>query len=144
MRTLICTAMLTLTTSFAFAHSQLTASTPADQSSVERAPSELVLRFSEPVRLTALTIARAGGADRELAPLPAQRMRDFTVASPELELGRYTVSWRALSQDSHVMSGSFTFAIVQPGVASGASDESSAARPDHGTHPGAHDPSHRD
>ena len=145
MKKLLCSAMLTLTTSFALAHSKLTASTPADQSSVEHAPTELVLHFSEPVRLSALAIARAGDANRELAPLPKQRMKDFTVASPGLEAGRYIVSWRALSEDSHVMTGSFTFAIAAPGVANDASEEEpSAGSSGHGTHPGAHGSSHRD
>lgn len=126
MKTFVYSAILSLVASTAFAHSELTSSMPADKASVDAAPKELMLHFSEPVRLTALAVTRAGEERRELSPLPAERQKDFSVASPVLSKGQYTVSWRALSGDAHVMTGEFTFAVGEP-VAAGASHETHGA-----------------
>jgi methionine-rich copper-binding protein CopC len=95
-----------------------------------------MLHFSEPVRLTALVVTRTGEAKRELGPLPTERLKDFAVASPGLQKGQYTVSWRALSQDAHVMTGEFTFAVSEA-VAAGAAHEGHSAPAQHAEH-GAH------
>jgi methionine-rich copper-binding protein CopC len=126
MKTFVYSAIVSLVASAAFAHSELTSSMPADKASVDAAPKELMLHFSEPVRLTALTVTRAGEAQRELSPLPAQQQKDFSVASPGLSKGQYTVSWRALSGDAHVMTGEFKFAVGEPAPA-GASHEAHGA-----------------
>ena len=97
--------------SLAFGHAQLTASMPADKESLAAAPKEVVLHFSEPVRLTALFVTPSGGKRQDLAGIPAAQAKDFTVAAPGLGEGTYEVSWRALSADSHVMTGSFTFVV---------------------------------
>jgi methionine-rich copper-binding protein CopC len=132
MKTWMYTAILSLTSSPAFAHSELTSSMPADKASVETAPKELMLHFSEPVRLTAVTVTKSGEAQRELGALPSDRQKDFSVAAPGLSKGQYTVSWRALSGDAHVMIGQFTFAVGEPAAAS-ASQEGHA---DHAQHAG--------
>jgi methionine-rich copper-binding protein CopC len=134
MKALIYSAILSLLTSTALAHSELTSSMPADKASVDAAPKELMLHFSAPVRLTALSVTRAGEAQRDLSPLPAERQKDFSVASPGLAKGQYTVNWRALSGDSHVMTGEFTFAVGEP-AAAGASPEQHG--PAHGAEHGA-------
>jgi methionine-rich copper-binding protein CopC len=126
MKTLIYVVALWLVASTAFAHSELTASTPADRASVAAPPHELALHFSEPVRLTALAVTRTGEARRVLDALPKERQKDFAVPSPGLADGQYTVSWRALSDDAHVMTGEFTFAVggpAAPGVAPGGSHD---------------------
>ena len=114
MKALIYSAIFSLIASAAFAHSELTTSTPADKESVATAPRALELHFSEPVRLTALAVTRAGEAAQALEALPKERQKDFSVASPGLTNGVYTVSWRALSGDAHVMTGQFTFAVGEP------------------------------
>jgi copper resistance protein C len=136
MKSVVYSAILSLVTSAAFAHSELTSSVPADKASVAAAPKEVMLHFSEPVRLTALAVTRAGEAQRKLSPLPAQPQKDFSVASPGLSKGQYTVTWRALSGDAHVMTGEFTFAVGEP-AAAGASPEAHGAG-----HGGAHGAQH--
>jgi methionine-rich copper-binding protein CopC len=125
MKTLAYSALLGLLSTAAFAHSELTASVPADKASVAAAPKELTLTFSEPVRLTALAVS-GGGSQKQLGPLPTQGQKEFSIASPDLAQGEYTVSWRALSKDAHVMTGQFTFAVGQP-AAAGASHEAHGA-----------------
>ena len=102
----------------AFAHTQLSGSMPADKAVLENAPDEVALDFSEAVRLTALSIQRQGDATRDLGPLPAEMSRHFAVPAPELRAGSFVVSWRALSEDTHVMTGEFTFTVSVQGSAS--------------------------
>lgn len=136
MKTFVYSALLSLVAASAFAHSELTASMPADKESVDTAPKELMLHFSEPVRLTALAITKAGEAQTALSPLPTRSLKDFSIASPGLANGQYTVSWRALSADAHVMTGQFAFAVVEP-IAGGASHEAHVAG--HEAHDAGHE-----
>jgi methionine-rich copper-binding protein CopC len=133
MKTFAYSAIFSLMASSASAHSELTASMPANNASVEVAPKELVLHFSEPVRLTALAVTEAGEAQRALGPLPAERQKDFSIAAPGLSKGQYTVSWRALSADAHVMTGEFTFAVGEP-AAAGRHEGHGAAHGNHAEH----------
>ena len=95
----------------AFAHTELSESIPGDQAVVATAPENITLKFSEAVRLTALTVQLDGAAKQSLGPLPAEAGAEFVVAAPGLSDGHYTVSWRALSADTHVMTGEFMFVI---------------------------------
>ena len=95
----------------ALAHTELSATVPADRAMIAEAPPEVQLTFSEPVRLTALTIQPEGAAKQSLGPLPPATTEKFTIALPALGDGHYVVSWRALSEDTHVMNGEFMFAV---------------------------------
>lgn len=119
-------SVLALTVSAAHAHTQLSVSVPADGATLSDPPKEVMLHFSEPVKLTMLTVQRDNNEKRNLGPLPTQANVVFTVAAPALEKGSYVVSWRALSEDTHVMTGEFTFSV-------GASEDSAASVP-HMTH----------
>jgi methionine-rich copper-binding protein CopC len=95
----------------ALAHTELSATVPADRAVLEKAPENLELHFPEPVRLTALSIEKDGAGKRSLGPLPAETTAEFVVALPAIDDGHYVVTWRALSDDTHVMSGEFMFAV---------------------------------
>lgn len=99
----------------AFAHAELSESAPANCAMLESAPEDVILNFSEPVRLTALSVQQDGAAKQSLGPLPAEATEQFVVAAPALEDGHYMVSWRALSQDTHVMTGEFMFTVGASG-----------------------------
>jgi copper transport protein len=99
----------------ALAHAELAETVPADRAVVAAAPEDLQLRFSEPVRLTALAIQKDGAAKQSLGPLPLETTGQFTVALPGVDEGHYVVSWRALSEDTHVMSGEFMFVVGAAG-----------------------------
>jgi copper transport protein len=139
MKTFVYSTLLSLIAAPAFAHSELTASMPADKASVETAPKEVMLHFSEPVRLTAVAVTKAGEKQKQLSPLPKQSQKDFSIASPGLAQGQYTVHWRAMSGDAHVMTGQFTFAVGEP-IASGASHEAHGVG--HSTHGAEHGAEH--
>jgi copper transport protein len=112
----------------ALAHTALSESVPADHAVLESAPETLALRFSEPVRLTALSIQMDGAAKQAIEPLPTNEAERFDIDAPALADGHYTVSWRALSADAHVVTGEFMFVI---------GDDAASAGPAHDGHAGA-------
>jgi methionine-rich copper-binding protein CopC len=101
----------------AYAHTELSASMPADKAALDAAPKEVMLHFTEAVRLTALWLTKRAESKQDLGPLPTETQKDFAVAAPSLPAGEYVASWRALSQDAHVMTGEFTFTVGMHGAA---------------------------
>jgi|HubBroStandDraft_5_1064220.scaffolds.fasta_scaffold127695_2 methionine-rich copper-binding protein CopC len=95
----------------AFAHAHLNSSTPAAGAQLTVAPQTLTLEFSEAAQLTALSLARAGAAPLKLtAPsAPASRIR---IALPALTPGTWTVHFRALSADGHLVPGELSFTLA--------------------------------
>ena len=119
-------AAIAMTTAIpALAHTELVSSIPAAQSAVQSAR-QITLRFSERVmpQLTGLEIAPAGmshadhAAHTAMAPLPAIRttfssdgktlIATFASALPR---GAYTVTWHAVSADTHRIQGQFVFSV---------------------------------
>jgi copper resistance protein C len=119
MKTLLSTLLLGLAALpvLALAHARLTSSTPADGSVVSAAPSSIMLMFSEPARLTALTLQSAESkVEQRLGPLPDAAGAHLMVPSPKLAPGAHTIRWRALGKDNHVMSGTIRFTLSAAGV----------------------------
>jgi len=100
----------------ASAHAHLQRASPADGSVVTTSPSRLVLNFSEAARLTAAAIQKGDQPRQNLKPLPATAARQISVPLPRLTPGSYSVSWRVVSADGHVMSGTLRFTLA-PGRA---------------------------
>lgn len=122
----------------AYAHTELAGSAPADRATLEAAPEQLMLHFSAPVRLTALGVQRAGGAKQDLGPLPTAASKDFAVPAPTaLAEGAYTVTWRAMSEDTHVMTGEFAFTVGHAAMPAGhgtTTEDRPAAHDQHADH----------
>lgn len=102
-------ASLVLVAGTAHAHTHLESSVPADKSKV-RAPQAIELRFTEPARVTALTIQQGTNSAKDLKP-PSTASKVVSVPVSGLAAGDYKVSWRVAGQDGHVMSGSFLFTV---------------------------------
>ncbi|MEU0669061.1 copper resistance protein CopC [Streptomyces lavendulocolor] len=104
----------------ASAHAALTGSTPKDGAVVATAPKDVTLTFSEQVAMgdDAIRVLEPSGkrADTgELRDLCAGAVVKYGVdLHPGLPEGTYTVAWRAVSADSHPISGAFTFSIGAP------------------------------
>jgi methionine-rich copper-binding protein CopC len=96
----------------ASAHAHLQKSSPADNSVITTPPSNLVLNFSEAARLTALSIQKGSESPQKLNPLPTTAAQQISVPLPPLTRGTYSVSWRVLSDDGHVMSGTLHFTLA--------------------------------
>ena len=97
------------------AHAELLEITPADGEIVDSAPSQVVLRFSEPVSLTG---GSAGVLDDDATEVStgAQGVDgSVTITLPTgLADGTYTVTWQVISVDSHRISGASVFHIGSP------------------------------
>jgi len=94
----------------AHAHAHVTGSVPADHST-GKAPERIELSFSEVAHITALALQRDGQEASKLTPPSAAAAR-FTIPMPRLSPGNYTLSWRVVSDDGHVMSGTLHFTVV--------------------------------
>lgn len=106
------TAALVLFASIAAAHTPLTASVPAAKATVPAPVKEIVLEFGGDVRLTAVVLTDEQGGTKKVAAPPAAVAKRFAVAVEEdLKAGAYTVNWRAVGADTHVISGDFRFTI---------------------------------
>lgn len=117
----------------AHAHTELAATTPADGSRVAATPEQLTLRFSAPVTLTMLAVRAADGSSPTLGALPTAPSTSFAVAVPTLAPGTYVVAWRALSADTHVVRGEFTFSVGDAARGTRATDTPQPLS-DQGTH----------
>ena len=93
------------------AHAEISESVPADRAILATAPENVMLRFSEAVRLTALSVQGDGAAKQSLGPLPSDSSEQFSIGLPPLENGHYVVVWRALSEDTQVTTGQLMFAV---------------------------------
>ena len=105
--------VLLVAASVAAAHTELVSSTPKPKATVP-APREITLSFEDDVRLTALVLMDANGATKKLEVLPTAVAKKFTVGVEDpLSPGAYTVTWRAVGADTHVVSGDFRFTVAQ-------------------------------
>lgn len=107
---LACLATLIMTGQ-ALAHTHLKASSPADGSTLATAPATFALTFAEPARLTALSLQGEGGKETKIADLPTAAASEFKVPAPALANGRYTLNYRLISADGHVMTGKIAFTV---------------------------------
>jgi copper transport protein len=92
-------------------HAHLLQVTPADGSVVAQAPAAFSFKFSEAATLTALSLQKTGEAEQKL-PLPdSPATPDIRVAAPTLSPGSYTLTYRVLSADHHIVSGHIAFKV---------------------------------
>jgi methionine-rich copper-binding protein CopC len=110
-----------LVSTAAFAHPKLLSSTPADQAEVT-APTKIELKFSETLT------TQFSGANLVMTEMPGMSGHNpmkvaakvsagddaktmvITPAQP-LTTGTYKVDWRAVSSDTHPMTGNFSFKV---------------------------------
>jgi len=99
--------------SSAEAHDVLVSTSPADGSTVDTVPNEVVLTFDQPAIAVGTEIAVSGPDGDVQQGRP--RLVDSTVrqglaaGSPA---GSYTVTWRVTSADCHPVSGTFSFTAM--------------------------------
>jgi copper transport protein len=101
----------------ASAHATLRSTTPAFGHELQRGPARIVLHFDQTVKVLPGSIKVLNGVGKQFA-LPARADGRSVVAGVRsLKLGGYTVRWRAISADSHVVSGVWTFGVRVPAPA---------------------------
>ncbi|WP_239015168.1 copper resistance protein CopC [Streptomyces sp. CdTB01] len=103
----------------ASAHATLNRSDPADSAVVKTAPKQITLTFSEAVTLSdgSLRVLSPKNLRVDRGPVGHAAGKADTARvtlAGKLPEGTYTVAWRAVSSDSHPISGAFTFSLGQP------------------------------
>jgi len=111
-------ATASLAATAAFAHAQLQKAVPAVGGVVAASPTEIRLKFSEGVepRFSGIALAtEAGAAQPTGKPTvdPADASVLVVTIGQPLKPGVYTVTWRAVSVDTHKTQGSFNFTVAR-------------------------------
>ena len=97
--------------SVAYGHAHLLQATPADGSVMLQAPAAFEFKLSEAATLTALSLQKKGEAEQKL-PLPdSHATADISVPAPALSPGSYTLNYRLLSADHHIVAGHIAFKV---------------------------------
>ena len=97
------------------AHAFLDHASPAVGSTVPTAPETVTMWFTQELEpaFTTATVTDASGntVDRGPAQIDPKEPTVLRVALRKLSPGTYTVSWHALSVDTHTTTGHFTFTV---------------------------------
>ncbi|HEY2800530.1 MAG TPA: copper resistance CopC family protein [Chthoniobacterales bacterium] len=110
---------LVLASTFAISasgHSTLERSEPKDGAVLKQAPNEIMMWFTEPLRvqLSTIDIRDSSGKQVDRGDLHADKKQPTLLhlsLLPPLGPGTYKVSWNAVAQDMHVSKGSLVFRV---------------------------------
>lgn len=100
-------------------HLKLTRTLPAADSTVQQAPKQLELWFTEAPELamTKVSLANAAGTSVAVGKVAsggnASAPSVVVPITGAMAAGKYTVTWRAASRDGHPMNGAFNFSIAK-------------------------------
>jgi len=98
----------------ALAHVTLISSQPITQSRVDTPPTEVRLRFSQPVTITSNAVQVLAPDGTVLSGTARTEDEGYVVVAPVSRLvdGKgYTVRWRVIGEDGHSPAGVFTFGV---------------------------------
>ena len=97
------------------AHAELVSADPAPGATLEAAPAEIRLTFSEPLEAGSTVILfgeefqAVSGVSFMVDPGAPEQLVAFP---PVLAPGIYTVQWKAATKDAHEVSGSYSFSVA--------------------------------
>lgn len=97
------------------AHAMLVKAEPARRAALTRAPSQVRLWFNEEIEKDYASLAVQDAAKAPVAEtkphVAADDPKSIVLPLPELEPGKYTVKFRVLSVDGHVVDSSYDFTV---------------------------------
>ncbi len=112
---LLACAALSLTGVPAFAHAHLVSAVPGSGDTLQAPPGDVMLRFNERLEpaFSSVVVRDAAGKqiDKGDGKVDKSDRTVIRVTLPSLEPGVYKVEWRAVSADTHKVSGDFTFKV---------------------------------
>lgn len=112
---LLLAAVVALPAGKALAHGELSSSAPGHEAVVV-SPEQLVLNFSDDVRLLRLSLVHGASHDIDFGFSPTTAVqRTFSHDLPDLMLGTHTVNWTIIGTDGHTVSGAFNFVVNDGG-----------------------------
>jgi copper transport protein len=110
--TLVLAALIALVVpAAAFAHATLEHTYPSFRERVTVSPTRIVLRFDQDVSAVPGSIQVLEPNGDNVARAAHASGRELAAAVQKLRKGPYTVRWRAVSNDGHVISGVYTFGV---------------------------------
>lgn len=95
-------------------HLKLDKSDPTADSVLAASPTAVRLWFSQAVELPATKITITDAAKKAIATKALEKAADGAVVAAldaPLAAGTYTVSWRTMAKDGHVIKGDFGFSV---------------------------------
>jgi methionine-rich copper-binding protein CopC len=113
----------------AFAHAELTGSTPAKGASLDTAPKQLSLTFSEPVAPVSITVAGPQGAQWTVGEIA---VRENTVTAPVRASGppgQYAITYKVKSDDGDDVTGTVAFTMTAASPVSAAPTSAPTSAP---------------
>ena len=111
------------------AHSPLASSSPKNDETLDVPPTEIFMEFKLPAKLIKVDLTKqsdkqgknllgrlfGGGDDGESVPLGTSFLMTIdkrqVIPLPSLQDGSYSLTWRAMGEDGHVVKGELTFNI---------------------------------
>jgi copper resistance protein C len=106
-------ASLGLAACVTHADTRLVSTVPAEGSVLSSAPQHIELHFSEPARVTELTVQKEGEQGAQVVSImPAAPAQKQSVPVDAADPGNYLVSWRAQGADARVITGTLHFAVA--------------------------------
>lgn len=115
MKPMVLLSLLLLAPSVASAHAYLVKSLPAGRATLFASPAKIQLWFNERLepKYSSVSVLDPNGkrVDADDAHVLAEDPKQLTIGVKQLPAGRYTVKFRVLSVDGHVVEQSFPFTI---------------------------------
>ena len=97
----------------ALAHTAVRETSITDNATLSAAPENFTVTFSAATGLANVTLTNAAGREVALDYTPPRAMATtFTIPLPTLAPGAYTLSWRTMAHDGHVMPGAIHFTVA--------------------------------
>lgn len=97
----------------ALAHTAVRETSITDNATLSAAPENLTVTFSTATGLANVMLTNAAGHEIALDYTPPHTMgTTFTIPLPTLAPGAYTISWRTMAHDGHVMPGAIHFTVT--------------------------------
>ncbi len=100
----------------ALAHAMLVKAEPARRAALTKAPAQVRLWFNEEIEkdypsISLLKADKTPIIDKVKPEVAADDPKSIVLPLPELEAGKYTVEYRVLSVDGHVVDSSYDFTV---------------------------------
>lgn len=105
-------ALLALSISVAFAHTEVNTTTPENGAVIEIVPSHIIMTFGDQIRVTRVEMTHDSedSVDLDLGNQKEFSKR-FEIPISDMGSGIYQFEWRGLADDGHPMRGSFEFEV---------------------------------
>ena len=105
------------------AHAQLVKAEPARRAVLDKAPTQVRLWFNEEIEGAYTSLSVLGANKKPVTDAKPEVVSDdpksVVLPLPDLKPGKYTVKFRVLSVDGHIVDESFNYKVKNKGTAQG-------------------------